>query len=515
MIPLQFDENGPNSSVEIMVRDYLERKIQEHVTPLNKLPIDSQEKLNYDYWDLRLYLQKTYLKCDDFEIEGFESFMFHLIQSRRESNENLFYMSNILTRTKSPLALYMIIYSNYSARKNNKRIKLLYPMDEDFGEDLSFVRNFYFPRFELRNYEYPIYFNEINEFLNLVLENAQGMIWNYNIYDYLDYHTRTIINNKISPDRYAKPLKLGCRILSRGFDHFYYNIAVIRDVPLIKDTIQFVIDQIEKYNGNPNKEFGFGDEYYISQQFVSVKYLIDSLATIPHYQDEFEAIFKQLEKYPKLCDVLKKARIKQAKLLRKPDFKYNPRAGTSIEPLDYYGYPDYEKIALLRYGDLNFKLIHNRSKYPERIIPTKSGDEVRNQVRDELGIPRIGEGWANETFLFKLIYLLMEPFGTEAIHHYRPDFLHNQELDIYFEYNNQKVGIEYQGQQHFEPVGYFGGVEAFNKTIERDKRKKLLCDENGITLIYFDHADIITQQLVLKRLKAKGIDLKTRGHNKS
>ncbi len=113
MIPFQYDENDTNSPVEIILRDYLERKIQEYVIQFDELPSDSQEKLNYDYLDLRVYLQNTYLKCDDFEIEGFESFIFHLMQNRRESIENLFYMSNILTRTKSPLALYMIIYTNY------------------------------------------------------------------------------------------------------------------------------------------------------------------------------------------------------------------------------------------------------------------------------------------------------------------------------------------------------------------------------------------------------------------
>ena len=47
--------------------------------------------------------------------------------------------------------------------------------------------------------------------------------------------------------------------------------------------------------------------------------------------------------------------------------------------------------------------------------------------------------------------------------------------------NWQKVGIEYQGQQHYEPAGYFGGEESFKQTQERDKRKKQLCDENGVT----------------------------------
>jgi hypothetical protein len=507
MALFSYNENDPDSPSEIMLRDYLEKKIQDYVTPLEKLSCDYQEKLNYDYLDLRGYLQNMYLKYDDFEKESFGSFMFHLMQNRRESNENLFYMSKMLTRTKSPLAIYMIIYSNYSERMHKKRIKLLYPMDEDFGDDISYVRNFYFNRFDLRNYKYPIYFAEINAFLNLILENAQGMIWNYNLFDYLDYYIRTIHNNKISPDKYEKTLKNGCRIPIKGFDAFYRYIALTKNIPLIIDTIMYAIGEIEKFKDNISTEYGYGDEYYVSHQFVEIKFLIDMLAITPFHQEEFETIFKQLDKYPKLSDVLYKAREKQAKLLKKPDFEYRPRAGT-IEPLTDFGDPDHVKIAHLRYGDFNLKLVRERCKYPEKIIPFKSGDDATNQVRDEFDIPRIGEGWANETYLFKLVSMLMDPVGAKVIHHYRPKFLSLLELDIFFEYNGQKVGIEYQGQQHYEPVGYFGGEESFKQTQERDKRKKQLCDENGITLIYFDYGDTITQNLILERLKKNGIEIR-------
>jgi hypothetical protein len=49
---------------------------------------------------------------------------------------------------------------------------------------------------------------------------------------------------------------------------------------------------------------------------------------------------------------------------------------------------------------------------------------------------------------------------------------------------SHRVAVEYQGQQHFEPIEFFGGEDAFRQTVERDERKKRLCDENGIRLIY-------------------------------
>lgn len=48
------------------------------------------------------------------------------------------------------------------------------------------------------------------------------------------------------------------------------------------------------------------------------------------------------------------------------------------------------------------------------------------------------------------------------------------------EYN---VAIEYDGQQHFVLVDYFGGLEGFQKRIHHDAIKSNYCEQNGITLI--------------------------------
>ena len=62
-------------------------------------------------------------------------------------------------------------------------------------------------------------------------------------------------------------------------------------------------------------------------------------------------------------------------------------------------------------------------------------------------------------------------------------WLGRQSLDFYLpDYN---VSIECQGGQHFFPVEHFGGDKGFKNTLERDKRKKKLCEENGIKLLYF------------------------------
>ena len=46
------------------------------------------------------------------------------------------------------------------------------------------------------------------------------------------------------------------------------------------------------------------------------------------------------------------------------------------------------------------------------------------------------------------------------------------------------VGIECQGIQHFKPIEFFGGEEAFKRCISRDTEKKMKCDEHGVSLLY-------------------------------
>lgn len=61
-------------------------------------------------------------------------------------------------------------------------------------------------------------------------------------------------------------------------------------------------------------------------------------------------------------------------------------------------------------------------------------------------------------------------------------WLKMQRLDFYLpEYN---VAIEYQGEQHFKPVKYFGGEKRFIDRKERDNRKKELCEQNGVEILY-------------------------------
>lgn len=106
--------------------------------------------------------------------------------------------------------------------------------------------------------------------------------------------------------------------------------------------------------------------------------------------------------------------------------------------------------------------------------------DAENTWHEECDLPRIGEGWVSETRLF---YELKAAFpDNDIVQHYRQKWLGRQHLDIAFP--DMRVAIEYQGAQHDQPVAFFGGEEAFARTLERDRRKFNKCRRHGWRLIY-------------------------------
>ncbi|MDE6020556.1 MAG: hypothetical protein K2H01_06145, partial [Ruminococcus sp.] len=122
---------------------------------------------------------------------------------------------------------------------------------------------------------------------------------------------------------------------------------------------------------------------------------------------------------------------------------------------------------------------------------------VENYVREDFGYKKIGEHWVTETMLFHIISQIFPNY--KVIFHYRPQILEGLEIDIFISEIN--LGIEYQGIQHFKPIDFWGGEEALKKTQQHDEKKKLLCQQLGIDLIYFYFYDNINELLVKERLK--------------
>jgi len=87
--------------------------------------------------------------------------------------------------------------------------------------------------------------------------------------------------------------------------------------------------------------------------------------------------------------------------------------------------------------------------------------------------------WIAENQLFQILRRLLK--GIEVVQHARPTWLEPQHLDVYVP--QAGVAVEYMGQQHFEPLDFFGGEAAFQLLIERDRKKAELCKSHGVELI--------------------------------
>lgn len=147
--------------------------------------------------------------------------------------------------------------------------------------------------------------------------------------------------------------------------------------------------------------------------------------------------------------------------------------------------PYVEKNALIATGSADSTLDKTAMKNAE------------NEIRDLIGVPRIGEGWVAEMDLLNLVRSCFP--NTEVIHQASPPWLGRQRIDIFIP--ARRVAIEYQGKQHFEPIDFFGGEEGFRMTLERDERKKRLCEENDIRVVYFSYNEKITKKKVRTRIE--------------
>ena len=99
-------------------------------------------------------------------------------------------------------------------------------------------------------------------------------------------------------------------------------------------------------------------------------------------------------------------------------------------------------------------------------------------------------------------YLIELNINFEQSKHFK--WLGFQHLDFYLpEY---KIAIECQGEQHFEPIKHFGGENKYKLQQERDKRKKQLCKENGIDLLYYTTYKNVKEDEITFKNKEKILD---------
>ena len=53
-----------------------------------------------------------------------------------------------------------------------------------------------------------------------------------------------------------------------------------------------------------------------------------------------------------------------------------------------------------------------------------------------------------------------------------------------------KIIIEFDGEQHFKPINYFGGITNYEEIKKRDLIKNEFCEKNNIKLIRLDKTNL-------------------------
>lgn len=112
--------------------------------------------------------------------------------------------------------------------------------------------------------------------------------------------------------------------------------------------------------------------------------------------------------------------------------------------------------------------------------------------------------WVAENQLYQLLRRLLK--GIDVVQHARPTWLEPQHLDVYVP--QAGIAVEYMGQQHFEPLEFFGGEAAFQLLIERDRKKADLCKHHGVELlrVRFDEDVGIRAKGIAKQISSAFVD---------
>lgn len=146
-----------------------------------------------------------------------------------------------------------------------------------------------------------------------------------------------------------------------------------------------------------------------------------------------------------------------------------------------------------------------KEKYGIDYIVNKSPYIDMLQLRDKLDrataraeVDRIlkTNKWKNEALLYALVKEVFSAFTV--IREFSPNWLGNLRIDIFIKELN--VAIEYQGKQHYEPIKIFGGVDSLKRGKDRDERKKALCKENNVDVVYFTYKEKISEKNVRAKL---------------
>lgn len=152
------------------------------------------------------------------------------------------------------------------------------------------------------------------------------------------------------------------------------------------------------------------------------------------------------------------------------------------------------------YFEKKFREKDDAWRYADTILEAAYNNKFSNKERSTYTRPV--NRWKTEETVYNVTKKLFSDY--KVIYQYRPFFLKSKKggqlsYDVFI--SGLNIAIEYQGKQHFEPIEFFGGKEAYEKNIERDKEKYDLSIQHGIKLIYLNYWENITPKLIREKVE--------------
>jgi hypothetical protein len=118
--------------------------------------------------------------------------------------------------------------------------------------------------------------------------------------------------------------------------------------------------------------------------------------------------------------------------------------------------------------------------------------KAENKIRSQSGKHKVGERWENETRVFKGLKDKL-PDNYKLYREYLIWADGAKRFDCFIE--NKNVAVEYNGEQHYKPIDFFGGESAFKRRKASDQLKKEYCEENNIDLFVIRYDEEIEERV--------------------
>lgn len=172
----------------------------------------------------------------------------------------------------------------------------------------------------------------------------------------------------------------------------------------------------------------------------------------------------------------------------------------NVKKFSKYKNPRYSCETFSKYRDMVL-VIEKTSEYFQSAIKASYKRKLNVLYKSICAEGRVPTKWCRE---YKF-YLLVKRFVPDVVFQYTCSWLGKQSFDVFSPSLN--LALEYQGEQHYAAVDFFGGSDGLNNNQMRDETKRTLANEHNVLLLEWKHSYHMSRFTVLRFLQKYGIAL--------